>query len=375
MVDKRIDSTSVTTISNTSYSDTAPFLDRSKFKDFYKVESTTDTGPGDGKETTFQLQEWTTVLAYYEQVLEYASMVDKAGIFAVGQGYSADERTKKILDRIRGNGKENFNFMLYDWTKIFIQGGVCYVEQVRDAAGRLKNLRTLNPGSMKSVADETGTIIRFEQNSSIPGKPNKWEPEEILYFAWNKKGDNWFGTPIIERLEQTVEMMMEAKKDMRIVFHRYVKPLIISHVATDDLTEIATYKAKFEEAMTKSEHMVLPEDVVKNIERVSIPQFSTLDPLPWIKMLERDFLLAMGAPAVVQGQSGDSSESESKILYLSWQQVVKFIQVFIEINFLNQVRLKIDILPPASIAPELTKDTQKDKSKLTKEGVNPKTDA
>lgn len=387
MGDKRIDSAARTVISSTEYKNTAPYLDRSLFKDFYEIQATTDTGPEGLTENTYQLTEWTKVLAYYEDVIEFAALIDKAGNFTVGKGvrvgefvdgffkrkFKENKNHKKILENIKGNGKQNFNFMLYDWIKTFLIAGDCYVEIIRDSSGRLKNLRTLNPGAIRVVADNSGRVIRYEQVTG-EADPNTWEPNEILHFAWNVKGNNWYGTSITERLMLTIENLMEAKKDMRIVFHRYAKPLLISTVTTDDTTEIATYKAKVEEAINKAEHLVIPEDTVKNFERVSIPQFSTLDPLPWIKMNERDFLQALGAPAVVQGQSGDSSESESKILYLAWEQVVSFLQLFVEINFKNQVGIPIDLEFPASIAPELITDNQKDKSKIKKEGVNPKTD-
>jgi hypothetical protein len=164
-------------------------------------------------------------------------------------------------------------------------------------------------------------------------------------------------------LKPTTESYKEAKADMRIVFHRYVKPLIISHVDTDDEKEIADYKRKLDRAVELGENLVIPYDTLKDMDKMSIPQFSSLDPLPWIATLEREFLIVEGVPAVVSGsgEKGDT-EAEAKILYLSWQQVVEWNQLFIEEQVKAQLGIDIELEFPASLEQTMQKDQSKSRS-------------
>ena len=129
-----------------------------------------------------------------------------------------------------------------------------------------------------------------------------------------------------------------------------------------ELKEIEAYKKKLDSAMELGENLVVPKGVVDSMEKISIPQFSTLDPLPWIKMLQNEFLKAEGIPDVVMGVSGQATESESKMLYLSWQQVVEFNQMFLEEQIKAQLGIDVEFEFPADITPAFSTDNKKDAS-------------
>jgi len=118
--------------------------------------------------------------------------------------------------------------------------------------------------------------------------------------------------------------------------------------------------------MALGENLVVPKDTVENIDRVSIPQFSTLDPLPWIIFLQKQFMKAEGVPSLAIGAGAESTESESKMLYLSWQQVVEFNQMFLEEQIKLQLNMDVEFEFPANIAEELNQDNNKDKEKKGK---------
>ena len=117
--------------------------------------------------------------------------------------------------------------------------------------------------------------------------------------------------------------------------------------------------------------MFIPKDTVKT-ERFSIPQFSTLDPIPWIKVLQRQFLMAEGIPSVILGNSAEEdTEASAKVVYLAFEQVVKYNQKFLEEQFNAQLNLDIKFKFEASLLDELKKDDKKDGEINTKSKMNP----
>ena len=222
---------------------------------------------------------------------------------------------------------------------------VVLAEIIRDSSGRLINLKPLNPGEIKIITNDVGQIKRYEQTTNIEaGKTiNKWQPENIFHILFNRIASSVHGFSEIIPIEETIKMLKEAKLDMKKVFHRYVKPLLITQVDTDDATEIAAFKAKLDAAMQKGENMIIPKDVA-NVDRVSIPQFSTLDPIPWIRNLTRETVVGQGVPQVVLGSSSEEdTEASSKIVYLAFEQSIKFRQMVWEENIRKQLNMDIKL--------------------------------
>jgi hypothetical protein len=161
-------------------------------------------------------------------------------------------------------------------------------------------------------------------------------------------GDEPHGISTVEKLEDIIKMRNEAMSDLKTVFHRYVKPLIIVQADTDNAMEIAALKAKLDQAVKLGENMIIPKDTV-TMERMSIPQYSTLDPLPWINTLNQYFIMAEGVPQVILGHGGGATEAEAKVIYLAWQQVVEFNQLFLEEQIKAQLKMDVEFNFPASL--------------------------
>ena len=113
--------------------------------------------------------------------------------------------------------------------------------------------------------------------------------------------------------------------------------------------------------------MIVPKDTVDSIERVSIPQYSTLDPLPWLKMLQEYFLIAEGVPEVILGYGRDATEASAKILYLAFQQMIEFNQDFLHEQIKAQLKIDVKFKFPASLAPDIQNDQKKDGDQKTKQ--------
>lgn len=304
--------------------------------------------------TTEYQMNWNKWNGYYEKIPEIKTVVDRKAFWTIGKGYTASPATKEILDKIRGSGKDTFNLIIDNMIRTYTIGGDSYAEIVKAADGRLLNLKPLNPGSIKIIANDRGVITKYEQWAEGTGKKvATFQPEEIFHLPWGRTADAIHGTGMIEAIENVILMRNEAMHDLKTIFHRYVKPLWIFSVDTDDTAEIETFKAKIASTLELSENLVVPKDTVDSIERVSIPQYSTLDPLPWLRLLQKQFILAVGVPEVVLGHGEDTTEATSKILYLAFQQMIEWNQKFLEEQLKAQVGIELEFIFPASIEPAL----------------------
>lgn len=321
-------------------------------------------------ETEYQMN-WNKWNGYYKSIPEIQAVIDKKALWTVGKGYKAKDGNKAELDKIRGFGKDSFNAILYNMCRVYTIGGDSYAEIISNSRGTLRNLKPLNPGSIKIIANGNGIITRYEQwnNGTLA---HKFNPDEIFHLCWNRQADAIHGISTIEKIENIILMRNESMSDLKMLFHRYVKPLIISAVDTDDETEIANYKAKLDNAVKNGENMVVPKGVLDKMERMSIPQYSTLDPMPWLDLLQAQFLAAEGVPSVILGNgTKDTTEATAKILYLAFQQMIEWNQLFIEEQCNAQLGIEIELNFPASIAPDLMANNDKAKKTNNMEmGVN-----
>lgn len=364
MAGTKIDSADYTDFSSKDYADTAAAQDATLYPSSFAVDAGDQT-----TQSSYQNTNWSTQWGAYFQISELGGLIDRKAQYIVGKGFKIPGVKAKVglggvakmLSKIRGNGLDTFNGIMYNAVRVYTIGGDFYAEIMKNKRGDLKNLKPLNPSTVKVIANGKGIIKKYEVQPISSQKAVPLEPEEMFHLSYNRLADQIHGQSVISKLMPIIEMRREAMKDLRVVFHRYVKPLLISSVDTDDTKEIAAYKAKLDSAMEKGENMVVPKGVVDNIDKISIPQFSTLDPLPWIELLQTEFIKAEGVPAVVQGISAKGTESESKILYLSWQQIVEFNQMFLEEQIKAQLGIDVEFEFPADIGPVLQQDEKKDK--------------
>lgn len=316
-----------------------------------------------GEYPEWQNPYWSQWLGYYKAVPELKSTVDNKAMWSVGKGYKADAATKEQLGRIKGIGKDTFNTLLHNAVKVYTIGGDFFGEIIRgDRTGKLLNLKPLSPDSIKILANRKGIISRYEQRTSDGDIEHKFKPEKIFHLSWNRTSDEIHGQSTVEAIESTILSFNEAYADMKTIFHRYVKPLIISVVDTDDTGEIEAYKAKLDNAVKNGENLVVPKDTLDHMERMSIPQYSTLDPLPWIQQLQRRFVIAEGVPEIIMGHGVSTTEATAKILYLAFQQVIEFNQNFIEEQVKAQLNLDIKLEFPASLEPAMQADVSKERN-------------
>lgn len=361
MAKTRISSADYTDFSSKDYADTAA-AQGSTFTSSYDWDTA-----GSTTEANYQNTNWEVQHGAYLAVSEFAGMIDRKAQYVVGKGYKINNlwkaKTKRSLEGIKGNGLDTFNMIMYNAVRVYTLGGDFFAEIVANKRGELRNLKPLNPSSVKITADDKGIIKQYlvYHSKNPTAKPERFNPDEIFHLAYNRMADQIHGQGVTDKLAPVIRMRREAMNDIRVVFHRYVKPLWIFAVDTDDDDEIAGFKRTVDSTIEKAENLVIPKGTVDKFTSLSIPQFSTLDPLPWLRLLQVEFLKAEGVPGIVMG-TGETKESESKMLYLGWQQVVEFNQMFLQEQIKKQLGIDIKFEFPANIAPELVKDERKDSS-------------
>ena len=345
----------------------------------FSVDIAKTDGATDQKETEWMNEKFDQYLGYYNNIPELKSTINTKAKYVIGKGYKADKATMEIMSKWRGWGKDTANQLIKNFTQTAYVGGDSYAEIIRSDGffkkiftwfgfvkpGKPVNLKPLDPEVMKHIVNGAGMLIRFEQMSKNDKKKviAKFKPHEIFYLAKDRFADQIHGTGIIGAIENIILSRNEAMADMKTVFHRYVKPLWIWSLKTDNKTKIANFKAKADQTVEKSENIYIPFGSA-TAERMSVPQFSTLDPLPWIRDLTDYFYQATNTPDIVIGSAKQTVEASAKILILGFEQSVRDDQLWMMENFKSQLGLDITLEYPTPIEGDLIKDNAKDGSNV-----------
>ena len=325
----------------------------------YSVDTSTTDAATDQKETEWQNANWTQWLGYYRKIPELSSVIDAKATWTVGKGFKADTQITFILESIRGFGTDTFNTIIENMIRTYNIGGDAFCEIIRDDKANLMNIKPLDPGSMKIIANRQGIITRYEQISPSKDTPKKFQPNEIFHLPRNRVADEIHGQSITEKLVDIILMKNEAMADFKQVMHRYVKPLWIFHLDTDDTTKISAFKAKYDTARENGENMYVPKDAVVP-ELQAVAPNATLNPLTWIESLDAKFYEAAQVPKIIVGGTGGFTEAAVKIAYLAFQQTIEEEQLFIEEQVGMQLGIAINLEFPASLENELISDNKKD---------------
>lgn len=328
----------------------------------YSVDPKQVDGVTDAEETYWQNFRWTKQWGYFNAVADLKSALLMKSIWNVGKGYTADTDTKVILEHITGWGKDTFDDILFNMDVIKRVGGDSYAEIIRDPDTELiVNLKPLDPGSMRIVVDRQGRIKRYEQtNKTGATQPIiKFKPEEILHLSNNRLADQIHGISDIDAVEKTILADEQLFDDINKVMHRQAKPMIMFKLGTDDTTQISNFISKMDNATQKGENIYIPNDTnTVDYEVVEVNVSAML--LAWGDNLRNKFYRTIGLPQVVPGAGGQSTESESKVIYLAFEQIVEKEQRQLEEQLWQQLTLRIDLNPPTSISQPLQADTSKD---------------
>lgn len=325
-------------------------------------------GVSSQKETTHYNTKWSKYYGAYNTNPHLYNAIILNATWTWGKGWKTqDTKTEVLLDHFSGWGKDSAQDIFMNMEKTCLIGGDSYAEIIwNDPDKRVYpvNLKPLDPQSIVHVVDSKGILIRYEQHTKLGEKSNiiKFDPRDILHFSNGRIGDEIFSRSLLEVLNQNLIAQKENDDDIQKVIHRQAKPLIMFKLKTDNTTKIAQFKSKMEEAMKKSTDNIIyiPDDEnVVSYEVVQITPSPML--LEWKNMLRKDFYSTIGSPELLSDTTG-ATESGGKIGYFLYSQIVERRQREREAQIWNQLHLKINLIPPESIAPELQQDESKDQA-------------
>lgn len=242
-----------------------------------------------------------------------------------------------ILDRMVGNGKENYPAIMKNMLMISKIGGDSYAEIIYSGndpkEGDIEDLRILNPDNIKQNI-KNGRIKSYEERDG----DGKWVPEGIFHLAYGRIGSAPHGRSTIEPMNNLLIHFMQVQDDMSRIFHRYIKPMNVFRFKTNSTAEISSWMGEFRKQMAVTESDIgIPDDLVSTIDRVSVPQGSSLDPGQWHNTLIHQFLMSNRVSENILGVSTQNSEESAKMSMSGFSQLVRSDQKFLAWNNRQQL--------------------------------------
>ena len=210
--------------------------------------------------------------------------------------------------------------------------------------------------------------MRYEQVNRIESRKvvKKFQPNEIFHLVHNRVANQIHGISDISGIEELLKAEEENFNDMKRIMHRQARPLIIFKLKTDIDSQIDKFVATMDKAMNKGENIYIPDDdniVSWEVVQVNVSQII----MEWRNDIRNKFYRTIGLPQVVPGAGGQSTESESKVIYFAFEQIVEKDQRFLEKQIWAQLAVRINLVPPATLALDLQGDNEKDTGQLKPE--------
>lgn len=314
----------------------------------------------DAEETENQeyQQDWTKWHGFFRNVPDYRTAMLTFVDWVIGsKELIMDARTKEIVRKIRGNGKQSFRMILKNHYLTSVIGGDSVTEIIKDKARRLKNLMIRDPGTMKIIANRKGRITEYKQMSGKQqGEGVKeletlqtWQPEEIWHTMNNPIADEIHGIPESESMQDLIKSLEQIQKTYAVVLERYMKPTYFFEADTDDDDELATIATKLDKSMKEFTNVVLPKGTLDEIKTAKIAQFSILDPVPWMNFLSRKFNKVARVPEIIQGESRESAVAGAEINFIGFKEYIMQRQTDFSENIKNQLGLDVTFPEPREL--------------------------
>lgn len=299
-------------------------------------------------ESSTYICDWNKWHGLYRKVPELRSIIDVPSKWIVGRKLIMDDKTRKIVERWKGNGLDTVRKILINIKRTSKIGGDCYAEIMKDKAKRIVNLKILDSGTIKIVADKFGIIEKYKQIAQKPNEKGQaeeigdgWNPDEIFHIANDRIADEIHGIPEAEKLQKLIKIKHQGMDDHTVVVHRYGKPTYFFEAGTDDETELKAIQTVLDNVKKNFEDALFPKGTLEKIERISSPHYSVIDPIPWLKYLRSYFTESSGVPDLIRGKSDEVSLAAGKLNYLSYKE--KIIMEQLEYSEEIKAQLGLDI--------------------------------
>ena len=278
---------------------------------------------------------------YYFKIPEIYSAANALATWTVGKGWEGETRTKLILDKVMGMGKDTFDSIMWNHevTKLIV--GDAFIEMKRDE-GTVINMIPISPERVKVVFGKDGLLKEYEVWNGSKWKPIK--KENMLHSQNKRIGDQTHGTSQIDASKDVIDARNEAFKDERTIKHRD-KALGIASYKTNNSGKISFVNTQIEKSVKNGEMLGIPEDTVTILP---YPSRSSEDRQSWIQYLENFFYQVFGVPRSIATSDG-TSEVGGKMGHVIFEPIYTKEQVDLEGDLWNQQAIKIKFNRPPSL--------------------------
>lgn len=314
-----------------------------KVPDFIVESMALDIANSDGSETYIYYDKCTENFGYYFNHPQVSSPINSLCTWSFSRGYTVDDSTMKAqLDHITGNGKENFDTIIWNHGAVKLMNGDSFIEIIYNKKKNIiLNMLNISPERVKTVFKKA-RIVRYEIYDG-----EKWvkkEPDEILH-SFNKKiGDQTHGTSMIQSGKNIIDTLLEAHEDERTIKHRD-KALGIVYYKTNNVGKITYANTQIEQGVKNGEMIGLPEDTAK-IE--PYPSKSSEDRQSWLQYNENLNYQTGGVPRSIATSDG-TSEVGGKMGHVIFEPTYTKEQKDMENDLWNQVGIKLTFNRPPSL--------------------------
>lgn len=311
----------------------------------------------DLEETRYQNDRFAKDYKAFLTIPKLQSAIFMKAIWTIGKGYTCDGRTKTILDRIDGDGKQTFKEIIFNMLVNAMVGRDSFAEIVRDEETRkILNLKILDPSTIVIVYKANGRIDRYEQINKV--KTTKFSPDEIFHISHKKVMGNTHGISVPEVVENIILADYENFRIMRKLTRFQAVPFIMFKVKSDKASTIETFKQNIRDARESGEDLIIPDDEnLLSWEVVQVNPSAIL--MEWRTSLNNEFYQAVGMPLILFGTAG-STESGGKIEYQGHETVWEKDITDLEDQIRVQLGVTIQINRPQSLLDNLQTDEAKD---------------
>lgn len=288
---------------------------------------------------------------YQSMFLKWKGFIDRnpilrAIINANADAVTASWRTEgenagkvaEIFDGMRGTGKETFKLILNNAIKVAKIGGDYYAEIVYDDVDDIDgevptDLITLPPNQIR-INISNGKIKNYENVTD----GQKFKAEEMLHLAYNPIGAQVHGNSVIEPMNNLLIHMDALIETGCKIFEKYAKPFKLIYCNTDSTTKINEIADAWEEVFkTTQADMFIPKDIVEKVETIGVPQYSTLNPADWHRVLLDHMIMSCRVPELALGTGSVNSEESARMQFMGFRQMVRWDQKFLEENLKFQL--------------------------------------
>lgn len=323
------------------------------------------------RENNWNNPNWQTYNSYYKNHLSCKSVINKVAMWAIGKGIEADEKTKKILDRIVGWGKDTASEVFDNQIRVKHINGDSYSEiittddkEIRKDGSNLLNLKPLNPGSMIHTTNSQGMLTGYKQILKN-GNKKPLKLKQVFHLCLNRCADEIHGTGDIKSLMTFLDKIKQLDEDMSVMFHRFVVPMIIWKLNTDDDNAISQFKIQQKKVRNTGDDLIIPE---KAVDWSLLEAGKTgIAPMEWRNKWTEEVIKGGGVPALIMAIESGTTEASSKMIFMAWQMTVDKEQR----DFEAQIKLQLGLIiklpdPPKVDIQSLESDEKKDAGYQTK---------